>query len=113
MRYFQILIVALALLAAAQSSAEMTVVARAYEVALNDFEAPKFPNDLVAFKACSTCDKQSVRVSPKTTYVINQQATRFKDFVKSLAAARDRESKTVIVLHHLESDTISSLSIDL
>ena len=113
MKYFQILLVVLALIAAAQSSAEFRTIAEAYEVALSDFEAPKFPNDLVSFKACRACETQSVRVTPKTTYVINQQATRFKDFVKSLAAARDRERKTVIVMHHLESDTISSLSIDL
>jgi hypothetical protein len=113
MKYFQILIVALALIAATQSSAELKTVARAYEVALSDFEAPQFPNDLVSFKACGTCETQSVRVTPKTTYEINRQATRFKYFVKSLASARDRERKTVIVMHHLESDTISSLSISL
>ena len=113
MKYLQILVVALALFAATQAPAEPKTVARAYEVALSDFQAPRFPNDLVTFKGCSTCDTQSVRVTPNTSYVINQQATRFKDFVKALAAARDRDRKTVIVMHHLESDTVSSLSIKL
>lgn len=113
MKYFQILVVALALFAATQAPAEFKTVARAYEVALSDFQAPQFPNDIVTFKACGTCDAQSVRVTPKTSYVINQHTTGFKDFVKALAAARDRERKTVIVMHHLESDTVSSLSINL
>ena len=54
MKYLQILVVALALFAATQAPAEPKTVARAYEVALSDFQAPRFPNDLVTFKGCST-----------------------------------------------------------
>ena len=113
MQYTRLLFAALASITATQVSAELKTVARAYEVELSGFEAPQTPNSLVAFKACAGCDAQYLRVTPKTTYIINRQATGLRDFLKTLAAARKKQRETVIVMHHLESDTISSLSINL
>jgi cytochrome c2 len=111
MLYTRLVFAALALITATQVSAEFKTVVRAYEVELSDFEAPRAPSGPVAFKACTACDTQSLRVTPKTTYIINRRATGLQDFLETLAAARTEKRETVIVMHHLETDTVSSLLI--
>lgn len=89
------------------------VVSQAYEVALSDFRAPATENGGVAFKTCSTCERQVVRVTEQTRYAINGKAVRFDDFRKAVTRVRDRDDATVIVLHHLESDTVVSLDVSI
>jgi hypothetical protein len=107
-------IVAIALLSLGLSlAATGQVVSQAYEVALSDFRAPATLNGGVAFKQCESCERQLVRVTAATRYAINGKAVRLKDFRKAVSQASDRDEKTVIVLHHLESDTVSSLDVSL
>jgi len=87
------------------------VVSRAYEVALSEFRAPATENGGVSFKLCPSCEPQLVRVTADTRYAVNGKAVRLEDFRKAVSQARDRDEKTVIVLHHLESDTIVSLDV--
>ena len=89
------------------------VVSRAYEVALNDFRAPATENGGIAFKPCSSCERRLVRVTAGTRYAVNGRTVRLEDFRKAVNQAHDRDEKTVIVLHHLESDTIESLDVSL
>lgn len=97
----------LSLTAAAQ------VVSQAYEVALSDFRAPTTANSSVAFKECDSCEQQLVRVTERTRYMLNGKAVRLDEFRKALSQVSHRSNIPVIVLHHLESDTIKSIAVSL
>ena len=94
-------------------TAQGDVVSRAYEVALSDFNAPATENGGVTFKPCSTCERQLVRVTGSTRYTVNGKAVRFDDFRKAVTRVRNRDDATVIVLHHLESDTVVSIDVSI
>ncbi|MEJ2129236.1 MAG: hypothetical protein P8X81_10375 [Woeseiaceae bacterium] len=89
------------------------VVSQAYEIALTDFLPPATRNGSATFNRCETCEKESVRVTAETRYTVNGRAVRLEDFRKAVAGAHDRDQATVVVLHHLESDTIVSISVSL
>ena len=95
------------------SAAEGVVIERAYEVALSDFRVPPTTNSTVSFKACADCELLTVRVTHHTQYVLGNESVELKDFRRGISRARKREDVTVIVLHHLESDTITAVTIDL
>lgn len=91
------------------AAAQFTTVAPAYEIALNNFQAPATESSGLAFKRCDTCDLQQVRVTSSTTYSINGRRLRLEEFRKALQTVVDRDSVTVIVKHHLETDTVVSV----
>jgi hypothetical protein len=105
-------IIAVALLTLSlPAAADFVIVSEAYEIALSDFRVPATPSSGAQFKQCEECDYQTVRVTPGTQYVVNGKAVTLKEFRKRVFDIRDRTAATVIVLHHLESDVIESVSI--
>jgi len=113
MNAFKTVIAGLLLALGCTVYAEGTVITQAYEIALDNFRMPGSPNGTLAFRACDECETLTVRVSVGTSYVVNQQNVELKDFRKTLARVRDRAAATVVVMHHLESDTVTSVRIDL
>lgn len=94
-------------------AASADVVSQAYEVALSDFRAPASANGAAAFRACGGCEQKLVRVTESTRYAVNGKTVQLIDFRKAISQARNRSNIPVIVLHHLESDTIESVSVSL
>ena len=90
-------------------AAEDRIISLAYEITLSDFSAPTTANSSIAFKECDECQQMRVRVTDATSYSINGKTVRLEDFRKAVAQERNPDEKLVIVLHHLESDTIKSL----
>jgi hypothetical protein len=107
------IIVALLLATSLPASAEFTTVAEAREIALSDFRVPATPSSGAMFRTCSDCDMMTVRVTPNTDYRINGKSYPLKEFRKRVFDIRDRENTVVIVLHHLESDVVLSVSVNL
>ncbi len=95
------------------ASAQAEVVSQAYEVMLNNLRAPATVSGTVAFKECEMCEHYVVRVTANTRYSINGNVVRFADFRKAVAAASNRDEVSVVVLHHLESDTVKSIDVSL
>ncbi len=93
--------------------AEDRIISLAYEVALSDFSAPVTAHGGASFKPCGKCDRIIVRVTPATRYSINNKTVRLEDFRKAVGQVLDRDDHLVIVLHHLESDTIKSLNVSI
>ncbi len=89
------------------------VVSQAYEIALGDFRAPVSQNGVAVFKVCAECERLLVRVTPATRYSINGKSVRLDDFRNTVGPAGSHKSGDVIVLHHLESDTIESIAVSL
>jgi hypothetical protein len=94
-------------------AAEFVTVSKAYEIALSDFRVPATPSSGVQFKECAECDTVIIRVTPGTQYRVNSRSVTLKEFRKNVFQVRNRAEKMVIVLHHLESDTVESVSVNL
>lgn len=109
-----VLIAALAttVFAGSPVAADFQTVSRAYEVALSDFRMAATHNGAVIFRRCADCEATAVRVTPKTLYQLNGQPVTLREFRKSIFQVRDRAAGTIIVLHHLESDTVESVTFD-
>lgn len=89
------------------------VVSQAYEVSLDNFRAPATVNGGISFKECDRCERRVVRVGAGTRYNVNGKAVSLDDFRKAIASANDRSKTWLTVLHHLESDTIETVSVSL
>lgn len=87
------------------------IVSKAYEIALRDFQAPATANGGVGFKECSSCPQNLKRVTPDTRYLLDGRSVRLQDFRDAVAAISDRDEAMVVVLHHLETDTVVSLNL--
>lgn len=105
------LLIGLLLIVSLPAAAEFTTITRAYEAPLNDFRAPTSQNGIVEFKECSECKLLTIRVTPGTRYVLNNEIVSLTDFRAWLSTVRDRDRETVIVEHHLESDRVTTVSI--
>ena len=87
------------------------VISQAYEVNLGNFRAPGTAGGTATFKQCSECEAQTVRVAGDARYQVNGKTVRYEDFRKAIASVSDRKQALVVVLHHLESDTIISINV--
>ena len=105
-------LIAIALLGISFAAAGQ-VVSQAYEIALGDFRAPVSQNGVAVFKKCVDCEQLLVRVTPATRYTVNGKSVRLENFRKIVGPAGSSKSGTVIVLHHLESNTIESIAVSL
>ena len=85
------------------------VISQAYEILLNNFQAPVSAVSTIVFKECDECDQQHVRVNEATRYSVNGSSVRLEEFRIAVLQATDRDSKAVTVLHHLESNTVESI----
>ena len=92
-------------------AAEFKTVSLAHEVALSNFRVPPSLNAGVSFKTCDDCEMQTIRSTPRTQYIINGQPVTLKEFRKAVFKVRDRSNNIVIVLQHLETNTIVSVSV--
>jgi hypothetical protein len=95
------------------AAAEFTTIERAYEVPLSLLRVPASTSGSVMFSQCAECASFRVPVTGNTEFVVNGKAVLLKDFRKSLFKVRDRESQTIIVRHHLQSNTITAIKVTL
>jgi hypothetical protein len=93
------------------AAADFTTIAEAYELALSDVTIPATPSSGITFKQCDDCDAQTVRVTPNTRYRVNGQTYTLKEFRKRVFGISDRANTFVSVVHHLESDVVTSVSV--
>ncbi len=94
-------------------AADFRTVAQAYEVPLSGFSVPVTHNGIITFSECATCPSHSGRLTGDTQFIVNGKAVELKEFRKRLFHVRDRQSEIVTVVHHLETDTIKSISVAL
>ncbi len=93
------------------AAADFRTITEAYEVALNDLRLPGSENGTLTFTQCSDCEAQTLRVTSKTRYVINDRDFALAEFKEQLKRARKRKDQSVSVLHHLESNTIKAVKV--
>ena len=101
-----------AFMAPAAATPAFETVSKAYEVSLADFRPPASPNSIAQFKPCRECDSQILRATAGTRYMVNGRSVGLQKFRLAIATVtRDRRRVPVTVLHHLESDTLQSVSV--
>lgn len=88
---------------------EGRVVSQAYEILLNNFQAPVSASSTIVFKECDTCESKYARVTEATIYSINGKAVRLEDFRIAILQIDDRQNSAVTILHHLESNTVETI----
>lgn len=92
-------------------AAQIRTVQLAHEVALADLRLPQSEGGTIGFKSCAECEYQTERVTAETRWSLNGRTVRLDDFRLGLAAAADRSSVFVTVLHHLEEDRVTEVSV--
>ncbi len=93
------------------AAADFRTITEAYEVYLSDLRLPGSENGTLTFKQCSDCDTQTLRVTGKTRYLINDRDFALAEFKEQLKHVRKRKNQNVSVLHHLESNTIRAIKV--
>lgn len=106
----KLLVIAVVCIAFASSAfGENRIISRAYEALLDSFQAPTSMNGLVTFKECPDCEVLQIRVTAATRYAVNGRSVELEDFRLALLKAGDRDSGSITVLHHLESNGVEAV----
>ncbi len=108
---FMTLIAAFALSLALPAAAEFTTIQEGYEVTLDSVRLPHSESGTIAFKTCDECPYQTKRMAADASWGINGKATTFKEFKLRVSTLTDPNEPTVTVLHHLEKDVVTRVSI--
>lgn len=101
------------LLVCTSVSAQFRTVQLAHEIPLSEFFAPVTQNGVLNYRACSECAALRSRLTVKTRYIINDQDVALPEFRARLVALREREDRILTVLQHLETNTVTLVSIRL
>ena len=109
----KILIAAALLSLALPAAADFKQVAEAYEVALSDVRLPRANGGTIAFKECATCEYKRLRIGSDMRYRLNGKDVTLKQFREAMATVEDREAEAVTVLHHLERNQVTAVSVNL
>ncbi len=105
------MIAAIVLALAAPVYAQFSTVALAHEVNLNDVRFPQSTSGTIGFKPCAECEYATERVSADTRWVLNGQPVTLERFRAALANITNRNTEIVTIVHHLEEDRITEVSI--
>ncbi len=108
---FKILIAALLLSLALPAAADFRTIQEGYEIALSNVRLPQIDSGTIAFKACHECLYQTKRMSSDASWAINGKNTTLKKFRLRLSSLTERSDMVVTVLHHLEKDVVTRVSI--
>ena len=93
------------------SMAQFRTIAEAYEVRLSDLRLPQSEGGTLAFKTCDACPYESKLVSNDMQWILDGRSLPLEDFRRDLSTVTDRENTPVMVLHHLESDRVTRVSV--
>ena len=109
----KVLIAAALLSLASPVLAEFVQEQEAYEVALSDVRLPRADGGTIAFKECASCEYRRLRVGSDMRYRLNGKDVSLKKFREAMATVEDRKSEAVTVLHHLERNQVTAVSVNL
>lgn len=108
----KLLIAAAAVTLALPALADFRIVSNSYEVSLADVTVPPSQSSNLAFKECSDCDTRSIRLANDARFVLNGRTVRYDRFRSTVQQIRDRSKASVTVRHHLESNTVTAVSVN-
>ena len=95
------------------AAADFTTLTAAYEVSISDLRMPRSTGGTLTFRRCTECALETVRVNSKTRYVLNDRDVELKEFREELRRVRNKKMEGATVRHHLESNMITSVRVNL
>lgn len=101
------------LAASLPAAGDFVLIAPAYEIKLSNFIVPVTSTGTVTFRQCDECEPQVVRMTRDTVFKVNGQPVNIKEFREIVFQVKDRSRETIIVKHHLQSDTIVYVSVNI
>ncbi len=107
----KLLIAAILMTLASPVMADFVTRSLAYEVEITDLTVPISVNSRILFTECDECDHMAIRLTPDTRFVVNGRGVQFDKFRHAVKQAASADIASVTVLHHLESDTVVSISV--
>jgi hypothetical protein len=107
----RVLSIALLLAVSFPVSAEIRTVQQAHEVLLADLRLPQTGAGTLGFRACDECEFREEQVSANTRWSLNGRAVTLEDFRAGLARVTERAFVYLTVLHHLEEDRVTEVSV--
>ncbi|MGI9204304.1 MAG: hypothetical protein ACR2Q3_09865 [Woeseiaceae bacterium] len=93
--------------------AQFRTIELAHEVPLTEFVVPVTQNGTLTFRGCPDCKSFSSRLTPNTLYIVNKQPVSLQEFRKQVTSVGDRSDYSLTVVQHLETNTVSKVSITL
>lgn len=108
---FKVLITAIILGLALPVAAQMRTIQEAHEVSVADLRLPQNTVGTVAFKTCDDCTYLVKRVNGDTRWVFDGESMPLEKFRRRLRTVDDRRTTAVTVLHHLEEDRVTRVSV--
>jgi len=93
------------------AAADFTTVQLAYEVALSEVRLPRIENGTIAFKECEDCDYKTKRVSANIRYLVDGRSVSLSKFRQMTDRVVDRDNEAVTILHHLEDNRVTKVSV--
>ena len=107
----KLFIIAMCLGLALPATADYVTIQQAYEVALSDIRLPRSETGTIAYRQCSTCELRTTRVDAETRWLVNGRAVSLKKFREAVSRVADRDNEAVSVLHHLERNRVTAVSV--
>jgi hypothetical protein len=80
-----------------------------YEVSIYSLRLPVSPHGTVSLRECDDCDYHSIRVTPDTQYVINEQQLQLTQFRNRILDLRLHGDITVNVTRDETTETVVSM----
>ncbi len=108
---FKVLIAAILFGLSLPAAAEYKVIQEAHEVRLSDLRLPQNETGTVGFKPCDDCSYLIKRVDENTEWILDGQKLSLQTFKRNLRGISDRENTPVTVLHHLEDDQVTRVTV--
>lgn len=109
----KVLIAAIILGLALPAAAGFRQIQEAHEVQLPDLRLPQNEVGTVAFKPCGDCPYMVKRVNGNTEWIFDGNSMSLKKFRRAVRRLTDRDNTAVTVLHHLEEDRVTRVSVHL
>jgi len=108
---FKVLIAAITLGLALPVAADFVQIQEAHEVQLSDLRLPQNEVGTVAFKPCGDCPYMVKRVNHETQWILDGKSMRLEKFRRGVMRLTERDNTAVTVLHHLENDRVTRVSV--
>ena len=107
----RVFITAMMLGLAMPAAADFKTIAEAYEVALSEIRLPQSATGTIAFKPCEGCEYSTRRVDVDTRWLVNGESVSLEGFRAAVRRVADRNTEAVTILHHLERNRVTEVSV--
>lgn len=107
----KLFIAALTLALALPAAADFRTVQQAYEVALSDVRLPRSESGTIAYKTCATCAYETRQIDASTRWLVDGRAVPLKEFREAVQRVTEPDKEAVTVLHHLETNRVTQVSV--